>query len=409
MLVSAIAAAVMMGQTLIVKFWKKDVYISTETRVTNNNTFPAVTFCLNPIAEGQLFCGLKANDALQGKFSPDVLSCNKYGWWNFLMPLLTKNTMTSFVSVGQATLMTTPFNTFAIGCPIKSNGCVLDYLLPPEKYFQPLNNSFECVTWNYDGNFSNLKNRMELSLSEDKNFFRGENVVVYVHDHRESPFSVERYFPLNSKSDTQIFIRKSLRKRIKRHPPNDCEDVYYSNKKNIFPGRYTIEACMDTFTCIQSLIECGEVLDFCRLHIPVDLLDRYWKVNQSIVEVHRCMYLGFKKGLFNTNGTECLTPCEKEFYPISFVTIPGDMKISLFFEERNVFEYSEEKFVYLWHDVVAGVGGLIGLFCGLSILSIIEVFTYLWLWFVSLFCKGNKESELQLENIPGSSVNDIII
>ena len=66
-----------------------------------------------------------------------------------------------------------------------------------------------------------------------------------------------------------------------------------------------------------------------------------------------------------------MTPCEKEYYSISFALTPGDMKITLSFEERNVYEYFEEKFLG-WQDVIAGVG-LIGLFCGLSILSVFEI------------------------------------
>ena len=38
-------------------------------------------------------------------------------------------------------------------------------------------------------------------------------------------------------------------------------------------------------------------------------------------------------------------------------------------------QHSKESFVNVWQDVIAGVGGLIGLFCGLSILSFVEILT----------------------------------
>ena len=402
MLALAIAAAFVMGQTLILKFWDKDVYTSTENHVTSNNTFPSVIFCLSPILEREKYCGSKANDVFPGKIPLTVLSCNEGEWWNRIIRI--DQSIAQLKTVGATEIKTLPFGTFSISCPRKSSSCVQDYL--QDKYFMPLNNSISCVTWNQNGDFSNLKNKIDLHLSKypDGNFF------VYIHDHRESPVSTERYFPLDSKSNTQIFIRKSVRKKIKRNPPNDCEDAYTNNKKNIFPGRYTVEACMDTYTCIQSLIKCGDILDFCRLHMPIHLIKKHWKANQSIAEVHRCFYEGFRSGSFNqVKGDECLTPCEKEFYPVSFVTTPGDMDITLLFEERNVYEHTEEKFVYMWQDVVAGVGGLIGLFCGLSILSIIEVLVYLWLQFISLFYRNpntpTKTNKMELENTAASSIN----
>ena len=44
MFASKIAAAFVMGQSLILKFWKRDVYVVSEQNVTDDNTFPSVTF-----------------------------------------------------------------------------------------------------------------------------------------------------------------------------------------------------------------------------------------------------------------------------------------------------------------------------------------------------------------------------
>ena len=406
LLAGSIAGAFFMGQSLIINFWKKAVYVSSEQKVTNNNTFPSVTFCLWPIANRQVYCNWRANDVIPGSIDPSILSCNKDGWWNELGMMFEKNHIVGSYSVGDIVISTEPFKSFDIRCPINSKDCIQSYL--KEEYFRPLNGSPQCLTWNYNGYFSNSKNKIELELSA-MHYEMGK-VFVYIHDHRESSISTERYFPLNINHHTQIFLKKSVREKIRRHPHNDCENVYHSNKNNVFPGRYTLEACMDTFTCIQSLIKCGEVLDFCRPYIPTGMRKKYWKVNQTLVEVNRCMLEGYEKGLFDANQTICLIPCEKKFYSASFVTSPGDdTVVKLLFEERNIYEYSKENYVYVWQDVIAGVGGLIGLFCGLSILSIVEILTYFGLWFLSLFCKSKVnakgDTSNELNDIPGSTTN----
>ena len=46
----AIALAFLMVRSILTKFSKEDVYINSENRISTENYFPAVTFCLEPIA-----------------------------------------------------------------------------------------------------------------------------------------------------------------------------------------------------------------------------------------------------------------------------------------------------------------------------------------------------------------------
>ena len=64
--------------------------------------------------------------------------------------------------------------------------------------------------------------------------------------------------------------------------------------------------------------------------------------------------------------------------------------VTLMYSERNIYEYQEEKEVYTWEDFIAGIGGMIGLFCGFSILSIAELFVYIGLKCV-FRCKGTGD------------------
>ena len=71
-------------------------------------------------------------------------------------------------------------------------------------------------------------------------------------------------------------------------------------------------------------------------------------------------------------------------------------------------QHSKESFVNVWQDVIAGVGGLIGLFSGLSILSFVEILTYIGLW-IFLFgsTKDNSKCETsnELSDNPGNATN----
>ena len=51
------------------------------------------------------------------------------------------------------------------------------------------------------------------------------------------------------------------------------------------------------------------------------------------------------------------------------------MIVTLKYAERNVYEFQEQKQIYRWEDLIAGIGGMIG-FCWFLILSLAEIFIY---------------------------------
>uniref|UniRef100_A0A7M6DP91 Uncharacterized protein n=2 Tax=Clytia hemisphaerica TaxID=252671 RepID=A0A7M6DP91_9CNID len=413
----AIVVACLLVQTLINKFWRQDVYVKSETRVTKNNTFPAVTFCLRPIAQffkKYEFCELRANDALPGKFHPSLKSCNtKAAWWETLFHF--ENMLEFSYVPGQIEIDAVPARNFNIMCPRSSvsSMCVQDYL--DEKYFRTLNGSWDCIQWNYNGDFSNSQNRIDLQLTVDSFHEAITSVVAYVHDHQESPIPSDRFVRFERFSNTEIQIKKSIRKKIKRESPNNCENQYYNNPKNIFPGKYSVEACIETNTCLEALKKCGEVIDFCRSFIPHPLLERHWVANQSLVDVHDCLYEGYRKGLFDADGEICPPPCDRTFFSTSMSATrripPTSAVVSLLFTERNVYETQTETVLYTWEDVLAGVGGMIGLFCGFSILSFAELIIYAGLKMLLFFRKDKQKRRRDYEMndaIPGSAVNQTV-
>lgn len=267
--------------------------------------------------------------------------------------------------------------------------------------FKPLKENNRCITWNWKGQLHNINNRFNLHFTILDSEFKDKEVSVYVHDHRESPLSHSFRIPISSKQDTQLIFRKTVKKRMARSAHN-CEENYYNNSKNIFPGRYTVNSCLDTYMCLKALKICGETFDFCRDYVPNELLNKYWISNQTRLSVYECLYKGFEDGLFAGNSMQCVAPCENVQYFTSTMATPGKFKVTMMFQERNVYQYEEEQTVYTWEDFIAGIGGMIGLFCGFSILSLFELIVFLMLACASLFKRRNtnknQDIEIVLEN-----------
>ena len=293
-LILAVGIAFLMVQSLLIKFWNQDVYISTESRVTSKNYFPSVTFCLEEITVKDTYCDYPANDDLHGALSGRPDECTTGRWWR--LPKLTiPNNAFELGAVGMMSIITLPIETFYIHCKYK--GVCLNKDMKA-KNFKPLVENGLCLTWNPDGEFYNMKNRFEMNVKISHKDYRdkGLGFVAYVHHHTESPISSERKICLSETLNTEISFKKIVKARKKRGNPQSCEDNYYNNSKNIFPGRYTVEACLDSYTCIQSLKRCGDSMDFCKDYLPKQLLEKYWR-NKTYKEVYNCMKKKLQRGI----------------------------------------------------------------------------------------------------------------
>jgi len=385
-----------MVRSVMIKFWSNDVYIHVETKLTNQNTFPAVTFCLEPISVKNVYCNHSANDDLQGAIPSTEPSCNIGEWWKRLRLKNPVTYLTFLNAVGSTEAITFPHATFSFRCAYKKS-CLNRQI--SSEFFSTVSESHNCMRWNWKGNFYNAKNRIDLSLYISDPVYRYRTVIAYVHHHQESPISYEFTIPLSSQQTTQLILQKTVKKRMQRSPPNHCEETYYNNSKNIFPGRYTVEACMDSYLCIETLKRCGETLDFCREYVPTSLLEKHWRFNQTFKQVYECLYDGYRRGLFDADQKYCVSPCESVKYFTTSLVTPGPSLLSLMFRERNVYELEEDRQIYTWEDFVAGIGGMIGLFCGFSILSMAELFVFIGLKCFSRFCSDKGTNELKTQKM----------
>ena len=82
-LLMALGIAFLMVRSLLGKFWTNDVYLNSESRITNQgNAFPAITICMAKIKLTNIFCGIPLNNEFLTSFMRSGTSCNIAGFWN---------------------------------------------------------------------------------------------------------------------------------------------------------------------------------------------------------------------------------------------------------------------------------------------------------------------------------------
>ena len=306
-----------------------------------------------------------------------------------------------------------------IECPIPGN-CKMKYI--SLDYFKlDQHHPQICFQWNHNANFNNSNNLIDLKVKRDfANIF-----YLYVHDFDENPMHILQPIAISPKMNAAVFFEKKIIKKLNRDPPNSCVSNLYNNSKNIFPGKYTREACMNTYKCLKVLEKCGDVLDMCRDYIPKDKLEKYWakyEVNEeeyTLSIAQGCMYGGYESGEFQASDTDCPMACERTKYTVSTSVVQRNDKdlgfvLSLSYKEKNVYQVLEEKEVYTWEDFVSGIGGMIGLFCGFSVLSIAELLVFLGLKAVALikYCRkksSDGSNSLQNEDSPSAKNNEAMV
>ena len=333
----ALGIAFLMVQSLILKFWIQDVYMETNTEITAENKFPAVTICQKPFTEVDIFCNLKAYEMVPVYIAP---SCHKYGYWKERKnPFVLRPIMQFDVGINYAAVESHIDMKFT--CPDRGS-CNNDYLT--EKHFAySKTDDIQCLTWNYKGSFFNQNNVIDLGMER----YKGGLFYVYVHGYEENPIHISRPIYVSPQMNTEIILEKKITHRMKRDSPNDCETQLHNNSKIIFPGKYTREGCMDSYKCMKLLEKCGDVLDMCLNYVPEDRLEKYWK-NTSIYEKYSCFREAYDSKEVDATIDQCPNSCERTRFKISTSNYMSDISsqgfvLSFLYKDKNVFDKEQEK------------------------------------------------------------------
>lgn len=387
-LLVAIILGFHMSRELMTKYQKKDVRIDKQTVLADNNFFPSVTVCVKPPRK-KMYCGYNIIErpqnipAFKGPCDEDFTE---------------HNTNRTYEPTFNGVSMTTGY--FTVQC--QARGICQYFKTFDKKYFKIDPQFPECLIWNYNGDFYNDENRLDLEISINSSISRDiydkdkDDIRVYVnHKSLYTPLQYN-YLTTSMYQHFQLSFKKVM---VKRLPSPYTSKCVTSSPQNIFPGDYSLEHCMASKRCLGSFKKCGGSYDFCDLFIPKEFRQKY-KQRKNISDMHRCLQDSYYD---NRRVTDCDLPCDETVFEIygssyHFKEDPNNsrFKLSMRFEEPYTFRMETEEELYSWGDLLGGVGGNVGLFCGFSMLSLVEILSFVVL---RLWAKFAKKKLLHKERV----------
>ena len=368
MLFGGILLSVVIVHGLVTKFLKHGIYTEIRSEITDENFFPAVTFCENQLLIDNYFsyCGVpprvqhvnhtnvcayeKANEAVAIKQAR-----NKY-WYNGLFNV-------------------TKCETWG------GKKCANSDYFHSMKHF-----NHSCITWNYAGNLSDIYSHVDIEFDFHPPEWLGrgrdqdEVIIAVPHDHTIHEIDITNKVDIEPYKTYEIKLDKTEIKRLPHPFPSNCSN---SKGEDIFPGRYTRRSCIESHNYIEMYKKCGDTLDYVRQFIPPDIKRKY-KGNRTIKEAEMCIWR-FGKG--ETQKTKnCAFPCTDldlgvmpSFNERKKSRMTAKYRISLQYQRVDAYKVMEEKELYPWDQMACEIGGLIGLVIGASIISLVEIIAYFFL------------------------------
>lgn len=348
---------------LISKYLAYEIYTALSSKITNENPFPAITFCDNRKMISYYFSYCGKLQRMSNYPNPDAI-CN---YLPDNPPDIT-NILDKKDEWSNGYFHITKCDSWG------SRKCANDMYL---KSLPRHNHS--CFTWNYNGNFSDTY--AHATLVFNTSLGSGE-IVTAVHDHRISELELMHQVVLNSEYNYALNIRKSMIYRLPPPFPSKCTN---GKPHDIFPGKYTRTTCVDSINYINILKQCGDTIDYVKRQLPTDVLLKHKQMhNKTIRETIDCMRRFSKRTVPSTNN--CPVPCEElELMTMSTFhdsRTKGSYQVDIQLQDVDSYKVITEHQVFTWDMLAGGVGGFLGLMIGASLVSLIEILVYVFLCFV---------------------------
>ena len=195
---------------------------------------------------------------------------------------------------------------------------------------------------------------------------------------------------INTGAGNRIYEVYMQKKIIKRQPipyPSKCSNG--KGIENFFTSTYSREACFQSCYLRQMLKECGTVIDRWQRYIKPEEVHQDYNRNKSDDQTKDCLNNFINYRISNKSDTNCHCPLPCEETRLHMHVNLGRPNFGFRFEFHHYpFETSYETEVpaYPIEQFVADIGGLTGLLCGMSMLSIFEIILFLCISIIVL-CK----------------------
>ena len=292
------------------------------------------------------------------------------------------------------------------------------------KHFSLLPHAYPCFTLNNDSEFiqalRSSREGLHILIDFDGNDRRrdaGDEVSdsvledprngLYVAIHSPDEFHGGNVIYLSPGFETRIAIRKSIVKRKKSPFPSKCLDDDEQQFENIFPGRPSIDSCYSSCFFLNMYKKCFHVPPYMKPFMPTekfpDQLDyplwSYEKLcGHDLLSNCKCSLPCYKE-YYKSNVMQTVWPQEwhsQTFQELLRVDSMNDMngsisiidirkrlvKVVIYYSDLAEYSY-EEKELYDIAAILSDFGGQMGLFVGASVISMVEIASFLW------FCMKN--------------------
>ena len=223
-----------------------------------------------------------------------------------------------------------------------------------------------------------------------------QQVSVTIHDQNTEPFFLRPQLQIQPNQRYIINLKKTVSKRLPHPFPSNCTNK--TNNHN-FPGNYNRRTCLFVNRYIESYKESNVLTSIGELYIPEKIIEEYGNM-KKFLEIDNV----FTE--IEWNDKVCALSCYEVEYEVNY-SLKGltfspelsDERIDVeditenvcpeFGENFTNFSYfhielayenpeylMEEKQAYTIENLLAEIGGFLGLMIGASLLSVVEIFGY---------------------------------
>ena len=261
------------------------------------------------------------------------------------------------------------------------------------KYFIPHQFLSHCVIFNHYANITSNMDAIKIDFwgnSSQKLYisFQDQNDLIGMQkDFDAWRLDFEKFEIKEGEFKTAqhsiIFSSKQIITRLPSPYPSECSYGQYQD--NILPGNYTEQKCRYTCYIRKVINECGALADEWLTYAPQ--LKRLLPAhnNRSNDEVRQCL---FHDGHIISAPCECRMSCHQVNIKYKHEVNPDDKHRYLsFIYPSNTYTEVSEIPTYPPEKFVTDIGGWVGLFSGMSILSVLEVILFAILTLLAAYHK----------------------
>ena len=342
---------------LVDKYNYGETYFNRKVILTNNNYFPSLTVCAKR-KQKHLYCDLDLNT----RHYRHRIDFNKPCKRNQDQERFSRK---EYIHE-RGTYILWGNGDFEVSC-MSSKNCKFGDI--NHNYIKSNNGKRgNCITWNYNGNYTNANDEIELSFSIPYRYHY-QHVEAIIHNYKLHGPTQKTSFAIGTRRSYEIGLKKKVINRLLTNK-NKCVENEDTKLNDIFPGAYSQIQCFDSLLCTAVYKSCNDTFDFCREFIPG--LKR--KTNETLKEMSKCLQK-FDQVL---DKTKCPIPCYEEKYEFTISRYESkeqeqQFSILLKYQEPSVYTVETEKYIFTSIELLVYVAGLLAFLIGGPIMFIFEL------------------------------------